>query len=259
MASTEAEKIQQHFQTLSSISGLLNTASDELTKAVGCLDDALKRLNIGLSVWVPFRDRSDPESNEVYDVDEIGYAKVNGTWGIAIQHAWGDSAADHHCSDGPWLFTDAPREMRIQAVDKLPEMIEEMSKVAAHTQKKIQEKTKQVRELADAIRQEAVQHEIAVNGLSRGQVKAITVAVSAQQKFLAEIVQHANRWDLDGDTLRLYFSAQKRPFGEMLQGREALLKVQGAAQGILGTAIKIGVQIEQQLAQTRGGSSKVQK
>ncbi len=262
MASAESpiEKIQQHFQALSGIAISLNAVSDELTQAVRLLDEALKKLNIGLSVWVTFGTIFDDDYPQCYNQEQIGYCKVNGVWGIAIRHIWGDESIDSHHSEGPWLFNDASREMRIQAVDKLPELIEELSKEATQAQKKIQEKTKQVRDLADAIRQDTSGNKIVANGLSPGQIKAITVAVSAQQKFVAEIVQQAHRWDWDGDTLRIYFSAPKRSFGEMLQSRDALLKVQNAAQGILGVEAKVGVQIEQQLAQTyRTSSNKVQK
>ena len=57
---------------------------------------------------------------------------------------------DHH-EEGPWLFNDAPREMRLRSVDKIPVLIQALGKEAANTTKKIQEKTKEVSELALAI------------------------------------------------------------------------------------------------------------
>lgn len=258
MASNESpiEKIQKHFQALAGIAPSLNAVSDELTQAVGVLDEALKKLNIGLSAWVTFRSRADDDYPQFYDLDQIGYCKVDGAWGIAIQRIWGDeSEVQGHHSEGPWLFNDAPREMRIRAVDSLPEVIEQLSKIAARTQRKIQEKTKSVKDLADAIRQDTSGNKILAKGLSLGQVKAITVAVAAQQKFLGEIVQQAHRWERDGDTLSICFSSEKRAFAEMLQGRDALLKVRNAVQGILGTELGIGVHTDQ----GSGSTSKVQK
>jgi excisionase family DNA binding protein len=120
-----------------------------------------------------------------------------------------------------------------------------------------------VRIPAGAVRQDAGGNKVLAEGLSHGQVKAISAAVSQQQKFVGEIVHHAHRWDWDGRTLRIYFSSDKRAFGELLQSRDALLKVQNAVQGILGTEAKIGVQVEQQLAptpqRTTGSANKVQK
>lgn len=245
MASTESqvEKIQKHFQALSGIASSLNTASDELTKTVGALDEALKKLNIGLSVWVTFHDRSDKDSPELYDYDQIGYCKVNGTWGIAIQNVRGDASVDRHESEG-WLFTDAPREMRVQAVDKIPELIEALSKRASETKKKIEEKTKQVKSLADAIKVAKINKDtIELEGISPEQFAAITEAIARQQKFIGEVIMYAHRWELDGRTLRVYFHAEKRSFGEILQNLETLAKIHSVVQKVLGISVQISVQV----------------
>jgi len=147
---SKAEKIQTHFQALSSAATSLNTASDELTKAVGVLDDALRKLNVGLPVWVTV---SRWEDELRRGQDEIGYCKVNGKWGIALCRGWNDDAGGEDTIEGLWLFNDAPREVRLAGVDKLPEVIEALSKEAIETAKKVQEKTKEVRELAGAIEQ----------------------------------------------------------------------------------------------------------
>ena len=144
-------KVQTRFQELSTLASSLNTASDELTKVVGTLDEALKKLNIGLTVWVPFRFRGDGSDPEVYDQDEIGYAKVSGIWGVALRNIWGNESFGDYHEAGPWLFKDAPRELRLAAADKIPELIEALATGASATTKEVEEKTKQVRELAEAI------------------------------------------------------------------------------------------------------------
>ncbi len=154
MGSTDPKisQIQTNFQTLSSVASSLNVASDELTKVVRKLDEALKKLNVGLTVWVVFEDRSDEQYPDQYDCDQIGYCKVNGKWGISLRRIWGHEFYDAtRNEEGPWLFTDAPREMRLRSVDKIPVLIEALSKEASNTTKKIQEKTKEVSELAAAI------------------------------------------------------------------------------------------------------------
>ena len=152
MSSTDSKtaKIQSNFKALSEVASSLNSASDELTQVVGKLDEALKKLNVGLTEWVIFDDRL-PNEDMQYDCDQIGYTKVDGKWGIALRQIWGHEAYDDHKENGPWLFNDAPREMRLRSVDKIPELIESLNKRASETVKKIQEKTKEVRELAAAI------------------------------------------------------------------------------------------------------------
>jgi len=147
------EPVQVHFRALSLLATSLNEASDELTKVVGILDEALKKLNVGLTVWVAYAHRG-VEDWEVDD-DEIGYSKVNGKWGLALRRIWGDTRDGADNIEGPWLFNDAPREMRLKSVDGIPKVIEELGKEAFATTKRVQEKTEQVRALAGAIGQVA--------------------------------------------------------------------------------------------------------
>ena len=154
MSSSESkvEKIQSSFQALSAVASSLNTASDELTKTVNILDEALKKLNIGLTVWVTYASRDEVELGD-FDNDQIGYCKLNGKWGIALRREWGDTQRCEYGGEGPWLFNDAPRDMRLKSVDKIPELIAALSAEATETTKKVRAKTQEVSELASAITQ----------------------------------------------------------------------------------------------------------
>jgi hypothetical protein len=59
------------------------------------------------------------------------------------------------CADESWLFNDAPRDLRVDAVEKLPELLERLKKKAESTSKKIAEKTERAKELADAMKRAA--------------------------------------------------------------------------------------------------------
>jgi hypothetical protein len=152
MASNDSkvENIQTQFKTLAAAASSLNTASNEFAKSVAILDESLKPLNIGLSVWVPFAFAEvDPPD---YDQDEVGYSKVNGTWGLAIRSIRGREGEDFEHVTGPWLFNEAAREMRIHSVEKIPDVIKALTEKASDTTKRIQQKTREVRALAEAIR-----------------------------------------------------------------------------------------------------------
>jgi hypothetical protein len=159
---SKVEKVQKHFTLLSAVASSLNEASNELGEVVCVLDEALKKLNIGLTVWVTVANYATEEPSE-YSLDEIGYCKVNGQWGIALRHIWGYEALQESSMDGPWLFNNAPREMRIRGVDKIPELIEALSKQAFEITKKVRDKAKTVRELTGVIGQIAREHEAETN------------------------------------------------------------------------------------------------
>jgi len=168
---SKTEKVQTHFQVLSKTASSLNIASDGLTQTVLILNDALKKLNIGLTVWVVVRADCAEDEPYIYDHDEIGYCKVNGVWGIALQHVWGNASRDEEAKDGPWLFNDAPREMRLACVDKIPDLIEALSKEALKTTKRVQEKTNEVRAIAEVIQNIAASEQ----PLSRGTMTPASV------------------------------------------------------------------------------------
>jgi DNA polymerase-3 subunit gamma/tau len=83
-----------------------------------------------------------------------------------------------------------------------------------------------------------------VSGISAEQVAEIKSGIQAQQKFLGELVDQSSRWELDGAELRIYFSPEKRPFAEMLEGRDALEKVRVQSSKVLGRAVRVCAKLE---------------
>ena len=128
----------------------LNKASDRLNQAINQLNESLKKLNLGVSSWVTFfSDDEGPFS----DWHEIGYGKVNGKWGIAIIKSFEDLTAreGNQLETTEWQFSEAPREMRIQAIPFLAKVIEQLNNDAEKTTQVINEKTSDAEELARAI------------------------------------------------------------------------------------------------------------
>ncbi len=82
------------------------------------------------------------------------------------------------------------------------------------------------------------------SGITDEQVVEIKQAIQAQQKFLGELVEHGTRWELEGAELRIYFSPDKRPFAEMLEGREPLEKLRIASGKVLGRAVRVCAKLE---------------
>jgi hypothetical protein len=176
MGSTDPKgiSIEASFQSLASLSNSLNAASSELTRYIGVLDEALKKLNIGLTVWVTFQDKSDEDKEHQFSLDQIGYAKVNGKWGIALRNKSGDEREKSFFVQGPWLFNDATRRLRLASVEKIPQVIEQLNKAAATAVKQAQAKAASVGELATVVEKIANDRVGVLGALSGGREQSST-------------------------------------------------------------------------------------
>jgi hypothetical protein len=141
-------KIPTKFQDLSQTADSLNSASDRLNRVIEKLETALKSLNLGISARVKFDSWSDEDGNCGYD--EIGYNKLGDKWTLALKTVSG-ILGDEGCDSTEWSFNNAPRELRIRAVAHIPELIEELNKIASKVVQDLEEKTKEADELANAL------------------------------------------------------------------------------------------------------------
>jgi DNA polymerase-3 subunit gamma/tau len=96
-------------------------------------------------------------------------------------------------------------------------------------------------------------------GITQEQVAEIKTAIQAQQKFLGEIVNQGSRWELEGAELRIYFSADKRAFAEMMEGRDSLEKVRASSSKVLGRPVRVCAKVEAVAAVGSRGISATQE
>jgi hypothetical protein len=150
---TIGDQVSDLFKQLSVAALDLNSASDELGKCVTALDAVLKTLNLGIAAWVRVMEYGDRSGD--FRIHKLGYAKIGGRWGIALRTVEGNENWPEESEREQWLFNDAPRALRIEAVDKLPELLAELIKEATTTSQKIREKTSQARQLAATINRTA--------------------------------------------------------------------------------------------------------
>ena len=143
--------VESAFQRLSKTAIKLNDASDELTTLVTRLDLSLKKLNLGVSAWVDIEyDQNNDDMS--YHRECLGYTKWGKKWGVVITVADGDLGDDpHNAERDGWLFLDAPRELRIKAVEKIPELIEALDKAANSLATNLVSRVGEVAVLASAI------------------------------------------------------------------------------------------------------------
>lgn len=143
-------RVQTSLQQLSSGASELNALSDQIGKIVARFDAELQKRNLGVSAWVKFRDWTSEDQMQ-FSSDEVGYDKINGKWGLAIKTLAGHEAMDAYSTYQEWLFNDAPRALRLKAIDKLPEVFDQLAVEVANTTKTVDQQLKRLEELAQAI------------------------------------------------------------------------------------------------------------
>jgi len=241
-------KIQSNIQALSSAANSLNKASDELSEIVIFLDEALRKMNIGLSHWVTVGNWSDELRNAR---NELGYDKVNGKWGLSLRTIRNDISLAPPPRRDEWAFNDAPRDMRLQAVDQIPDLIEGLSKKAFDLAAKIDEKTNKVRELALAIAggPSLVTHRV---NITDTQVQEIKDRVRKTSKFVAEVLEQAHSWQHVQGELRIYFPLAAGGPLKSLQNDSVAAGISDAARQVLNAPATLVVIVENLATSKRG-------
>jgi prefoldin subunit 5 len=148
-ALSPAARIAASYKALAASAQALNAASDELSKPIADVDAVLKQLNLGLTVWEKIQGLDEDGYGNFWSRD-VGYAKVGGKWGIAIRTTEGNHNNDAF-DDEEWLFDNAPRTYRIDAIEKIPELLDKLIKASDKTARKLKEKAVEARELATAL------------------------------------------------------------------------------------------------------------
>jgi hypothetical protein len=150
-ADARSAKFQASFQNLAAAANALNVASDTFGDAIRTLDEALNKLNPGVAAWVTVS--SSPSEDVPPDTHEVrlGYDKVSGKWGLSVCAVTMDGATGDEETDDSWLFNDAPRNLRLIAIDHVPNLIEALAKQAAHTATRVTEGANVARQLAVSV------------------------------------------------------------------------------------------------------------
>lgn len=90
------------------------------------------------------------------------------------------------------------------------------------------------------------------SGLASAQVDAIKSALQSQ-RFLWSMVEHASRWEIEGNELNLFFPTESRALAEMLQARDPMERLRTVLQQVMGQPLRVCVKLESgRVGATRG-------
>jgi hypothetical protein len=149
-------RIAQSFKQLANAATALKAATDEFSKVTAPLDELLQRLNLGVECWVRFRTWTYEDGTQKFH--EVGYAKINGRWGVALRSIQDDDPTGaEYTSIDKWAYNEGPRTMRVDAVQKFPELLDELVKKADKHTRKLKEGTDTAREVIDALEKAAAE------------------------------------------------------------------------------------------------------
>jgi len=151
-----SEVVTSFYSDLKAVSAELNSVSDDLGKSITEIDTVLKNFNLGIEVWVRIRGGSgDPHQGDfTYWSEDIGYAKYRSRWGICLRQVHGDQSSDTEEVE-QWHFSDAPRALRLSAIDCLVNLLQKLIEEARATTEKIRTKLSDAEAVAVAFNKAA--------------------------------------------------------------------------------------------------------
>jgi hypothetical protein len=144
------EHVQRSLQELSRSAKALHQSSMELLTPILEINKYLQKLNLGIAQWVPIHEEK--KGNETI-TRSVGYERINGQWGIAIETATKKTANGDPVESSRWVFSDAPRWLRLRALDHLPDLFDALKKEADRHKSMVDAKLKLARELAMSLSQ----------------------------------------------------------------------------------------------------------
>ena len=147
-----SESVSDLLPSLAATAVNLNEASKKLSAVIERIDDALQRLNLGVTTWVKVRRGDDHARGGMYFWSEdLGYSRISRKWGLTLKREEGHEGLPESIKEEEWPFNDAPRSLRIMALRKIPELIKELDREAKEVAEQISASINETVPLVEAI------------------------------------------------------------------------------------------------------------
>jgi hypothetical protein len=137
--------VQASLRKLASLSQDLNQASDRLSAELDSVETAVNKLKLGVNAWASIRAE---EAGEGYSRSySVGYCKIKGKWGLVLFECIDGMEEDGEITP----LRDASRDLRVEAAEKLGELIEALAKEAAKTTENVTKRAAEAKKIASAL------------------------------------------------------------------------------------------------------------
>jgi len=145
----EVEVALKHIET---VSNTLNQSSDLLSQKIVEIESALNHYKLGIWAWLEkplfYRLESDGNGVDVEVSYHFGYGKIRDKWGLLI-HERPDYDPEIL---SPLFLKDAPRDIRVRAVERIPELLKCVTDKAAEFSREIMKKTELAEQIAASLK-----------------------------------------------------------------------------------------------------------
>jgi hypothetical protein len=136
------------FSRLQDLSNDLNKKSDELNESLKAFEAKLASLRLGVTAWVspPLEKATEVDGNEF--ITKLGYSKVTGSWCLTLVYDDDFSSGDPNSPYPRYTpLSQAPRDLRILAVEQLPKLLKEIEKRADEAVKEVDQAGRLIQDL----------------------------------------------------------------------------------------------------------------
>ncbi len=151
-----ADTVDAALKQLASVSNSLNQASDRLSSHLTEVEAAISAYKLGVGAWVEIqreKEITDPDKDgrryELTYVQLLGYGRYKGKWGLLVA-GYCEETFDGEYHEECFL-RDAPRHVRLAAVEKFPDLLKALTKEAAQVAEEATKKAEKARQIAASL------------------------------------------------------------------------------------------------------------
>jgi hypothetical protein len=147
------DKVQSTLKKLASVSHSLNQASDLVTSRIAEVESALREYKLGVEAgtdiqkWYEEGQFTDGSWYRLRRTRRLAYGKKNGKWGLLTYIIAEESDEYEEFA----FLREAPRDVRLAAIDKLPEVLEALVEKAVQTTQEATKKAETAGQIASGL------------------------------------------------------------------------------------------------------------
>jgi hypothetical protein len=144
------DKVESTLKKLASVSQSLNQASDLVTSRIAEVETALREYKLGVEAWVDIRrwyDEGQYTDGSWYRLgrtQRLAYGKKDAKWGLLTYIIAEESDEYEEFA----FLREAPRDIRLTAIDKLPALLEALVERAVQTAQEATKKAEKAGQIA---------------------------------------------------------------------------------------------------------------